>query len=95
MQNCWQDKKWEPMRALMTDALYSQFERQLDALKRNGQTNYVERISVLGSRIVGYYQDEVNDNLVVELRTRIVDYRQGCDGRGRLRLQDGGEIPDL
>ena len=74
MQNCWQDKKWEPMRALMTDALDSQFERQLDALKRNGQTNYVERISVLGSRIVGYYQDEVNDNLVVELRTRIVDY---------------------
>ena len=74
MQNCWQDKKWEPMRALMTDALYSQFERQLDALKRNGQTNYVERISVLGARIVGYYQDKVNDNLVVELRTRIVDY---------------------
>ena len=29
---------------------------------------------MLGSRIVGYYQDEVNDNLVVELRTRIVDY---------------------
>lgn len=74
MQNCWQDKKWEPMRALMTDALYSQFERQLDALKRNGQTNYIERISVLGARIVGYYADNVNDNLVIELRTRIVDY---------------------
>ena len=74
MQNCWQDKKWEPMRPLMTDALYSQFDRQLEALKRNGQTNYVERISVLGARIVGYYQDKVNDNLVVELRTRIVDY---------------------
>ena len=74
MQNCWQDKKWEPMRPLMTDALYSQFDRQLEALKRNGQTNYVERISVLGARIVGYYQDQVNDNLVVELRTRIVDY---------------------
>ena len=74
MQNCWQDKKWEPMRPLMTDALYSQFDRQLEALKRNGQTNYVERISVLGARIVSYYQDKVNDNLVVELRTRIVDY---------------------
>ena len=74
MQNCWQDKKWEPMRPLMTDALYSQFDRQLEALKRNGQTNYVERISVLGARIVGYYQDKINDNLVVELRTRIVDY---------------------
>lgn len=74
MQNCWQDKNWEPMRPLMADALYSQFDRQLEAIKRNGQTNYIERISVLGARIVGYYQDKVNDNLVVELRTRIVDY---------------------
>lgn len=74
MQNCWQDKKWEPMRPLMTDALYSQFDRQLDELRRNHRTNYVERIAVLGCRIVGYYQDKNNDNLMVEVRTRIVDY---------------------
>lgn len=74
MQNCWQDKNWEPMRAIMTDALWSQLNRQLEALKRNGQTNYVERIAVLGTRIVGYYADKVNDNLVIELRTRITDY---------------------
>ena len=58
----------------MTDALYSQFDRQLDELRRSGQTNYVERIAVLGSRIVEYRQDQVNDILTVELRTRIVDY---------------------
>ena len=74
MQRCWQDKNWEPMRPLMTDALYSQFDRQLDELRRSGQTNYVERIAVLGSRIVEYRQDQVNDILTVELRTRIVDY---------------------
>ena len=74
MQNCWQDKNWEPMRALMTDALWSQLNRQLDVIKKNGQTNYVERIAVLGTRIVGYYADKVNDNLVIELRTRITDY---------------------
>ncbi len=74
MQNCWQDKKWEPMRPLMTDALFSQFERQLNALIARGQTNFVDRIAVLGCRIVGYAQDNVNDSLIVELRTRIVDY---------------------
>ena len=74
MQRCWQDKNWEPMRPFMTDALYSQFDRQLDELRRSGQTNYVERIAVLGSRIVEYRQDQVNDILTVELRTRIVDY---------------------
>ena len=74
MQNCWQDKNWEPMRALMTDALWSQLNRQLDVLKNNGQTNYIERIAVLGTRIVGYHADKVNDNLVIELRTRITDY---------------------
>ena len=74
MQNCWQDKNWEPMRAIMTDALWSQLNRQLEAIKRNGQTNYVERIAVLGTRFVGYHADEVNDNLVIELRTRITDY---------------------
>ena len=46
MQRCWQDKNWEPMRPLMTDALYSQFDRQLDELRRSGQTNYVERIAL-------------------------------------------------
>ena len=74
MQNCWQDKNWEPMRALMTDALWTQLNRQLETIKRNGQTNYVERIAVLGTRIVGYHADKVNDNLVIELRTRITDY---------------------
>ena len=74
MQRCWQEKNWAPMRPLMTDALYSQFDRQLDELRRNGQTNYVERIAVLGCRIVDYRQDETNDLLTVELRTRIVDY---------------------
>ena len=74
MQRCWQDKNWEPMRPLMTDALYSQFDRQLDELRRSGQTNYVERIAVLGSRSGEYRQDQVNDILTVELRTRIVDY---------------------
>lgn len=74
MQQAWQDKKWDSMRPIMADGIYSQFERQLDDIAKKGWTNYVERITVLGARIVGYRQDNVNDNLTVELRTRIVDY---------------------
>ena len=74
MQNAWQDKKWEPMRAIMTDALYNQMARQLQALIAAKQTNHVERIAVLETRIVRYAVEGDNDVLVVRVSTRITDY---------------------
>lgn len=74
MQNAWQNKDWEPMRAIMTDALYNQMARQLQALIDAKQTNYVERIAVLETRIVRYAVEGDNDVLVVRLSTRITDY---------------------
>ncbi|OQB24185.1 MAG: Tim44-like domain protein [Firmicutes bacterium ADurb.Bin182] len=74
LQNSWESKDWEPMRMLMTDALYSQFANQLEELKQNGQTNHVDRIAVLGTRITGYSQTESNDVLKVEVKSRIVDF---------------------
>ncbi|MEN6339131.1 MAG: TIM44-like domain-containing protein, partial [Clostridiaceae bacterium] len=74
MQNAWEAKKWEPMRAIMTDALFSQMERQLESLIQAGQTNHVERIAVLDSRIVKYAVEGDNDVLVVRISTRICDY---------------------
>lgn len=74
MQQAWQTKQWEPMRMHMTDALYSQMERQLAEYKRLGRTNYMERIAVLGVRIVGYTADEKNDILTLRVNTRMVDY---------------------
>ena len=74
MQQAWQNKDWEPMRAIMTDALYNQMARQLDALKQQGVTNYVERIAVLDARIRRYAVEGDNDVLVVRLSTRICDY---------------------
>lgn len=74
MQNAWQDKDFEPMRAHMTDALYSQFARQLDDISKAGCTNYVERIAVLDVNISGWKRDEVNDSIVAIVNTRIVDY---------------------
>ena len=74
MQNAWQDKKWEPMRSFMTDSLYNQMLRQLQALIDARRTNHVERIAVLESRIVRYAVEGDNDVLVVRLSTRICDY---------------------
>ena len=70
MQNAWQNKDWEPMRAIMTDALYNQMARQLQALIDARQTNFVERIAVLESRIIRYAVEGDNDVLVVRLSTR-------------------------
>ncbi len=74
MQDAWQDKNWEPMRAFMTDALYNQMARQLQALIDARQTNHVERIAVLETRIIRYAVEGDNDVLVVRLSTRITDY---------------------
>lgn len=74
MQTCWQNKNWEEMRASMTDALFNQMNNQLAALVRNKQTNYIERIAVLGVDLTGFGQDEKNDILTAMIRVRIVDY---------------------
>lgn len=74
MQNCWQAKNIESVRPYFTDALYQQMDRQLDALRRNGYTNYVERISVLGVNLRGFRQSDGEDHIIAEIRTRIVDY---------------------
>ena len=74
MQHAWQDKEFSSMRPYMTDALYNQFNNQLNELIRSGCTNYVERIAVLEVNLSGWRQDEINDSVVAVLNTRIVDY---------------------
>lgn len=83
MQNAWQAKDFEPMRPYFTDALYSQFARELDALKQKGRTNYVERIAVLDVTLRGWYKDAGSDKIVASIRTRIVDYTVD-DATGKL-----------
>ncbi len=74
MQNAWQQKDWEPMRMHLSDALYNQMGRQLDMLKKNGQTNCMERIAVLSKIITNYAHDDKNDVLTCYLQVRLVDY---------------------
>ena len=74
MQNCWTAKNMESLRPYFTDTAYAQFDRQLDSYRQSRRTNYVERISVLGVSLLGWYEQENNDCMVAHVRTRIVDY---------------------
>ena len=74
MQNCWTKKNIEELKPYVTDILYNQADRQLDAYRKNKRTNYIEDIAVLGVNIRGYYQENDNDHMIVLLRTRIKDY---------------------
>ena len=73
-QNAWQAKDMEPLRPYLTDAMFGQCDRQLDAYRRDRQTNRIERISVLDVQLVGFKQQSGTDTLVARLKTRIVDY---------------------
>ncbi|OON87163.1 hypothetical protein BXO88_04635 [Oribacterium sp. C9] len=74
LQNAWQDKDLEPIRPYLTDDFYAQMDRQLSAMKSRNQTNYIERIAVLSSEPVTFYQENGMDHIVAILKTRIVDY---------------------
>lgn len=74
MQDAWENKKFESMRPHMTDALYAQFDRQLQELVREGCTNYIERIAVMDVSLAGWRTDDANDAIVAIVSTRIVDY---------------------
>lgn len=73
-QNSWQAKDMSDLRPYLTDAMYAQFDRQLDNYRQNKQTNRIERIAVLDVTLRGWKQQSGNDVIVAELRTRIVDY---------------------
>ncbi|HNZ63621.1 MAG TPA: TIM44-like domain-containing protein [Bacillota bacterium] len=74
MQRAWENQDWEPMRARMTDDLFSQMARQLQELISRGYINRIERIAVMNVALKQFYQDDQNDNLSLRLTTRIVDY---------------------
>ena len=73
-QNAWQAKDLEPLRPYLTDSFYAMADRQLDAYRKNRQTNMVERIAVLGVTLSGWKTQGEDDVMVARLRTRIVDY---------------------
>ena len=74
LQNGWTDKDIEPLKPYLAEDFYARMDRQLDQLRRRKQTNYVDRIAVLGVVLKGFFQEAGEDHIIAELRTRIVDY---------------------
>ena len=74
MQNCWTAKDLTPLQGDFTEEQYAQYDRQLQAYRDNGQTNYTERIAVLDVTIMGAKQDDVHDILIANVTARIVSY---------------------
>ena len=83
MQNCCTAKNISSLRPYLTDTLYAQYDRQMDTLKKQGRTNYVDRIAVMEVNLVGFKQSSADDVIVARLKTRIVDYTVD-DNTGKL-----------
>lgn len=83
MQHAWTAKDMEPVRSIFDDKLYSQFDNQLDSMRRRGQTNYVDDIVVRGVKYEGWYKEGDKHYLSLRILTTIVDYTKD-DTTGRL-----------
>ena len=71
--------------------MFAQMDRQLDGYRQRKETNRVERISVLGVRLLGWKQENGKDVMIARLDTRIVDYvvddRTGAILRGSSKTE--------
>ena len=83
MQNGWTDKDISSLRPYFTDAYFTQMDRQLNSYRNQHKTNYVEKIAVLGVELRGWKQEGGLDHIIVNMRTRIVDYTLD-DNTGKL-----------
>ena len=74
MQDAWHAKDISSLRPYMTDEFYNQMNRQLDALRITGRTDYTENIAVLTVDIKGWRQSAGMDYIIVGLTSRITSY---------------------
>ena len=74
MQDAWHSKDISSLRPYMTDEFYNQMNRQLDALRLTGRTDYTENIAVLTVDVKGWRQSSGMDYIIVGLTSRITSY---------------------
>ena len=87
LQDCWSSRDLTPLRPYLTDELYNQSERQIEEFKSRRQTPHVERVSVLGTNVRGYFVRDGMDHIIVEMTTRINTYVTE-DDTGRVVVGD-------
>lgn len=81
MQNAWSAGDISDLRPYFTDALFTQFERQLAQKRAQGLTNRMDRISVQSVVLRGFTQSGGCDHIIAQLQTRLVDYTVDKTGK--------------
>ena len=74
LQNAWTDKDWKSIRTFETDQPFYQHQQQLDSFIKKEQTNVVEDIAVLDTKIEEYSEDAQNSYLSAIVQARYRDY---------------------
>ena len=74
MQDTWHAKNINSLRPYMTDEFFNQMDRQLEAFRKTGRTDYTENIAVLDVNLKGFRQSGGKDYVVVGLISRITSY---------------------
>ena len=74
LQHAWQAKDLEPVRPYLTDALFQQYDLQLNNYRRTGTTNVMEQVAVQGITLIGWMQQGNEDVIIARLQARLIDY---------------------
>ncbi len=74
LQKAWQAKDLSAVQTLLSDAYFAQMSSQVEAFKRSGRTNVIDRPAVMGVTLLGWKTEGGCDVMVANIRARITDY---------------------
>ena len=71
---CASDGKMEEMQPYLTEGFYEKVSSDISELAAKGKLIYTDRITVLGSQLIGFEQSDDFDFIFADIRCRIVEY---------------------
>jgi len=74
IQGAWMSRDLSPVRALLTDEIVAEFQKDLDEQKRQGQVNRLENIAVRSVDVTEAWQERGQDYLTVRFYANLLDY---------------------
>lgn len=74
LQKAWTDKDWKRIRTFESDTLFKTHNSQLNNFIQKNQTNVVEEIAILNTKLEEYREDNANEYLSVIIQARYRDY---------------------
>ncbi len=75
IQDAWEKRDLEPVRAVLHQNLYQQTQRQIEQKIADGIVNYLERISINTAYLTSYRRDAEYEYLTIYLAASMIDYQ--------------------